>query len=176
MKEILYGIKYMINYHVFQKKTPLICGLVVTDRCNLRCRHCRLANRGREDLRFEEITTVLKSFYHEGGRNLYLEGGEPFLWHDGQHTLENIVEYAHSIGFLAVIIYTNGTIPLTTKADTVFISVDGLEKTHDSLRGKSFSSIMKNIQASGHRSLYINYTINSFNKDEIEEFCEYIKY
>ena len=175
MKEILYGVKYMVKYHVFQKKPPLIRGLVVTDRCNLRCRHCRLSNRGREDLCFEEITTAIQSFYREGGRNLYLEGGEPFLWHDGQHTLEDIVEYARKTGFLSVIIYTNGTMPLMTTADTVFISVDGLEKTHDSLRGKSFSTIMNNIQASGHPSLFINFTINSCNKDEIEEFCEYIK-
>ncbi len=174
MKHILYGINYIIHYRIFKKHIPLICGLVVTNKCNLQCRHCRLANRGTNDLCFEEITTVVHSFYKEGGRNLYLEGGEPFIWHDRQYNLEDIVEYSHTIGFLTVIIYTNGTIPLQTSADTVFISLDGLQKTHDFLRGKSFNKIMNNIHESPHPSLYINYTINNYNKDEIGAFCEYI--
>jgi len=127
-----------------------------------------------KDLSFEEAITVLNSFYEEGGRTLYLEGGEPFIWHDRQYHLEDIVEYSHKLGFFTVIIYTNGTIPIKTSANTVFISVDGLQKTHDFLRGKTFNRIMKNIQESQHPSLYINYTINSYNKNEIKEFCEYI--
>jgi len=174
VKHLIYGIKYVINHQVFKKNTPLICGLVVSNRCNLQCRHCRIAKRGMKDLSFEEAVSVLDSFYEEGGRTLYLEGGEPFIWHDRQYHLEDIVEYSHKIGFFTVIIYTNGTIPIKTSANTVFISVDGLQKTHDFLRGKTFYRIMKNIQESHHPSLYINYTINSYNKNEIKEFCEYI--
>ncbi len=174
MKHLVYGIKYVINHQIFKKNTPLICGLVISNRCNLQCRHCRIADRGIKDLSFEEAVTVLNSFYEEGGRTLYLEGGEPFIWHDRQYHLEDIVEYSHKIGFFTVIIYTNGTIPIKTSANTVFISVDGLQKTHDFLRGKTFNRIMKNIQESQHPSLYINYTINSYNKNEIKEFCEYI--
>jgi len=174
MKHLMYGIKYVINHQIFKKNTPLICGLVVTNRCNLQCRHCRIADRGVKDLSFEEAVSVLDSFYEEGGRTLYLEGGEPFIWRDRQYHLEDVVEYSHKLGFFTVIIYTNGTIPIKTSANTVFISVDGLQKTHDFLRGKTFNKIMKNIQESQHPSLYVNYTINSYNKNEIKEFCEYI--
>lgn len=174
MKHLMYGIKYVINHQIFKKNTPLICGLVISNRCNLHCRHCKIAERGMKDLSFEEAITVLNSFYEEGGRTVYMEGGEPFIWHDRQYHLEDIVEYSHKIGFFTVIIYTNGTIPIKTSANTVFISVDGLQKTHDFLRGKTFNRIMKNIQESQHPSLYINYTINSYNKNEIKEFCEYI--
>jgi len=127
-----------------------------------------------KDIRFEEAMNVLHSFYNEGGRCLYLEGGEPFIWQEKKYHIEDIVQYAHKIGFLTVIIYTNGTIPIITSADTVFISLDGLQKTNDFLRGETFNKIMKNIHESKHPSLYINYTINNYNKDEIEEFCEYI--
>jgi len=174
VKHLMYGIKYVINHQIFKKNTPLICGLVISNRCNLHCRHCKIAERGMKDLSFEEAITVLNSFYEEGGRTVYMEGGEPFIWHDRQYHLEDIVEYSHKIGFFTVIIYTNGTIPIKTSANTVFISVDGLQKTHDFLRGKTFNRIMKNIQESQHPSLYINYTINSYNKNEIKEFCEYI--
>jgi MoaA/NifB/PqqE/SkfB family radical SAM enzyme len=117
----------------------------------------------------------MNSFYKQGGRSLYLEGGEPFIWRDRQYTLEDIVEYSHKIGFFTTIIYTNGTFQLKTSADKVFVSIDGLEKTHDFLRGETFNRIMKNIHESKHPSLYINYTINNYNKDEILEFCEYIQ-
>jgi MoaA/NifB/PqqE/SkfB family radical SAM enzyme len=130
-------------------------------------------DRGEKDMDFREAMTAIDTFYREGGRCLYLEGGEPFLWHDGQHHLEAVVDYAHHVGFLTVVVYTNGTLPICTSAETVFVSVDGLRVTHDTLRGVSFDRIMGNIQNSPHRSLYLNYTINSRNQGEIRAFCEY---
>ena len=174
MKHITYGIKYIINHQILKKHTPLICGITVTNKCNLKCRHCRIASRGAKNISFKDTITAIDSFYNKGGRTLYLQGGEPFIWHDKKYTLDDIVEYSHKIGFLTTIIYTNGTIPINTSADTVFISIDGLQKTHDFLRGKTFIRIMKNIHESTHPSLFINYTINNYNKDDIEDFCEYI--
>jgi Fe-coproporphyrin III synthase len=174
MRQILFGIKYVIDHQIFRKNTPLIAGLTLTDKCNLRCRHCRVAGSGKENLSFEESIAILNSFYKEGGRFIYFQGGEPFMWHDGEYSLEDLVEQAHEIGYLTTVIYTNGTIPIETSADTVFISVDGLQKTHDFLRGKSFGRIMKNIFESLHPSMFINYTINNYNKNEVEEFCEFI--
>ena len=175
MKQMIYGITYIINRQIFRKSTPLIAGLTVTNKCNLRCRHCRVTDREAEDLSFEEAITILDSFYKEGGRTVYLQGGEPLIWHDRQHNLEDIVEYAHEKGFLAAIIFTNGTMPIETSADTVFISVDGLQKTHDYLRGETFDRIMGNIDESQHPSLFINFTINNYNKDEIGNYCEHIE-
>ncbi len=174
MDHLIYGIKYVINRQIFKKNIPLICGITVTNQCNLQCRHCRIASRGIKNLSFKEAIAAIDSFYNEGGRTLYLQGGEPFIWHDGKHNLDDIVDYSHKIGFFTSIIYTNGTIPIKTSADTVFISIDGLEKTHNFLRGKTFNRIMKNIHESKHPSLYINFTINNYNKNEIRDFCEFI--
>ena len=153
VKQTMYGITYIINRQIFKKNTPLIAGLTVTNKCNLRCRHCRVTDRKAGDLSFEEAITILDSFYKEGGRTVYLQGGEPFIWHDRKHNLEDIVKYAHEKGFLAAIIYTNGTMPIETSADTVFISLDGLQKTHDYIRGETFNKIMENIYESQHPSL-----------------------
>ena len=174
MKPYLYGIKYIINRRIFGKDTPLICGLVLTNKCNLQCRHCRVNSRNTEAMSFKEAKTVIDLFYGEGGRTLYLEGGEPFLWKDNNHGIEDIIKYSHGRGYYSTVVYTNGTFPLITSADTVFISVDGLQEKNDYLRGKSFDRIMKNIRESVHPSLYLNYTINKYNKAEIGDFCEYI--
>jgi MoaA/NifB/PqqE/SkfB family radical SAM enzyme len=175
IKPMIYGITYIINHQILKKKTPLIAGLTVTNKCNLRCRHCRVTDREAEDLSLEEAVAILDSFYKEGGRMVYLQGGEPLIWHDRHHhNVEDIVKYAHKKGFLTTVIYTNGTMPIKTSADTVFISLDGLKKTHDYIRGKTFNEIMENISQSQHPSLFINFTINNYNKDEIENFCKHI--
>lgn len=171
---MIYGIKYIAGNKILKKRTPLIAGLAITNKCNLRCLHCRVTERKTDDMRFEEITSTLDTFYKQGGRTLYLEGGEPFVWHDNYYNVEDIVKYAHKKRFLAVIIYTNGTFPLETSADTIFISIDGLKETHDLIRGKTFDKIMRNINESKHSSLFINFTINTHNKEEIGEFCAYI--
>lgn len=174
MRASMYGLKYVIKHYLLQKSMPLIRGLVLTNRCNLRCQHCRVVERNPKDLELNEVETAIRDFYREGGRCLYLEGGEPFIWRDEQHDLDDVVAYAHSLGFLTVVVYTNGTFPIQTSADMVFISVDGLQATHDALRGESFDRIMGNIRGSTHPSIFINYTINSRNKEEIGAFCKYI--
>lgn len=120
-----------------------------------------------------EAFSVVDAYYREGGRCLYLEGGEPFLWHDSAYNLEHVVQYAHRRGYFTVVIYTNGTFPIVTSADTVFVSVDGMRETHDGLRGKSFDRIMRNIRNSEHPSIFVNYTINSLNRHDIGPFCAY---
>lgn len=174
MKHVAYGIKYIINHQVFGKKTPLICGLTVTNKCNLQCRHCRIPARGVNKMSFEEAIRVIDLFYEKGGRTLYIQGGEPFIWNDGTYTIEDIVEYSHNSGYYATIIYTNGTLPIKTKADTVFVSIDGLQETHDYLRGKTFDKIIRNIRDSNHSSLYLNSTLNNYNKSELLALCEYV--
>ena len=173
-ESMIFGASYIINRQIFHKRTPLIAGLTLTDKCNLRCRQCRIPYREAKDLTFEEASTILDSFYKEGGRTVYLQGGEPLIWRDREHVFEDVVEYAHKIGFLAVVIYTNGTLPIKTSADTVFISLDGLQQTHDYLRGKTFNKVMENIADSRHSSLFINFTINNYNQAEIEDFCQHI--
>ena len=171
MKPLLYGLRFVIGHHLFRRTRPLIRGLVLTNRCNLECRHCKLVSRGPKDLTFAQVSAAIDAFYEEGGRCLYLEGGEPCLWHDGPYGLDDVVDYAHRLGYLTVVLYTNGTFPLETSADIVFVSVDGLPVTHDALRGESYDRIMVNIRRSSHPSLFINYTINQENKDEIGKFC-----
>lgn len=93
LKSCAYGLKYVIGHRLFGKTAPLIRGLVLTNRCNLRCRHCKLDVRGAMHLDFAEAVAAINAFHREGGRCLYLEGGEPFLWHDGQQGLDDVVGY-----------------------------------------------------------------------------------
>lgn len=171
MRQLIYGLKYVANYWMRRDSAPLICGLVLHNRCNLRCRHCTVVERDTPPMTYNESVEVMDAYYAQGGRCLYLEGGEPFIWKDDPYTMEDVVRYARKKGYLAVIIYTNGTRPLQSEADTLFVSLDGTQEIHDSLRGESFERIATHIQESSHPSIYINYTINSVNQADVAAFC-----
>lgn len=175
MNNVLYGLKFVLSYYRTGEGLPLIRGLALSNRCNLRCRHCRIPARGPMDMDFEEVKAAINTYYAEGGRCLYLEGGEPFLWRDGPHHLEDVVVYARERGYLTVVVYTNGTHPLLTTAETVFVSLDGLRDTHDALRGESFDRILGNIRGSVHPSIFVNFTINQVNRHEIAAFCAFVQ-
>jgi MoaA/NifB/PqqE/SkfB family radical SAM enzyme len=170
-----FGLKYLAAYHLRRCRSPLIRGIVLTNRCNLRCRHCDVASREPADLSFSEVRAAIDEYFREGGRCLYLEGGEPFLWRDGIHGLDDVVGNARRRGYRTVVVYTNGCFPLETTADTVFVSVDGTRATHDALRGPSFERILENVRRSAHPSLYLNCTVNTVNQDELAAVCELVR-
>jgi MoaA/NifB/PqqE/SkfB family radical SAM enzyme len=66
MKAALYGLKFVVNYYLLRKPLPFIRGLVLTNRCNLRCAHCRIAERGRQYLDFQQVVAAIGAFYREG--------------------------------------------------------------------------------------------------------------
>jgi Fe-coproporphyrin III synthase len=166
------GLQYALNNAVSGREYPFIGGIVITDRCNLHCRHCFVSGRNIPDLSFQEVISGLTSLYKMGLKNLYIEGGEPFLWRDGDRTLRDVIGVAREIGFRYIALYTNGTFPVETKADIVFVSLDGLKDVHDFIRGKSFERIIFNIRQSTHRKILVNYTITKKNLHIIEEFLK----
>ncbi len=120
----------------------------LTERCNLRCRHCYQSVTVPE-MRYEEVCGAIDNIKsavagwaidHEMilEPSLHFTGGEPLLRKD----LFEILGYAHEHGFL-ISLMSNGTLIDGSLArrirdayvTDVQISLDGLERTHDSLRG-----------------------------------------
>lgn len=120
---------------------------------------------------FAEVHSVLSQLRAKDIPVLYIEGGEPFLWKDGAgKKLEDVVVLSRELGFLYTIVYSNGTFPLRTSADAIFVSMDGLRVAHNYIRGRTYDKILTNIMASRHPRILINYTINRTNEADIEEF------
>jgi hypothetical protein len=55
-----YGLKYVLTYRFLKEKSPLICGLVMHNKCNLNCLHCRITERPDDKLSFEGESFILK--------------------------------------------------------------------------------------------------------------------
>jgi len=97
------------------------------------------------------------------------------MWKDGDYRLKDLLDLIYKKNFNVTSVYTNGTFALNTNSDNVFVSLDGTENTTNKLRGPIFNKVIDNIKASKHPKIFINFTINSLNYTEIEQFCQYIK-
>jgi radical SAM protein with 4Fe4S-binding SPASM domain len=109
--------------------------LQVTDRCNLRCRHCYLGDGRHEDLPIKKIQRIFEEFEEMHGLRLLLSGGEPLLHSQFWAMNEILRDYA----FRSVLL-SNGTlitkeIASKLRVHEVQISLDGMKEGHDALRG-----------------------------------------
>ncbi len=168
-----YLFSYYLKTRLLNIKEPFLAGIKITHACNLACKHCPFWKKGQRDLSFLQVKESLKQLYKLGARVVIIEGGEPFLWKDGNYDIRDIVEEAKKF-FLSVGITTNGTFPLAVNADIIWVSIDGLKQKHDQLRGESFEKIMNNLKNSTHPAVYAHITINSFNKEEVPELVKFL--
>lgn len=95
------------------------------------------------------------------------------MWRDGEKTLQDVVDVARNL-FFSVGVTTNGTFPLEVNSDVLWVSIDGLQTTHDRLRGESFEQAMANIEASTHPRIFAHLTINVLNWQEIPELVRFL--
>lgn len=167
---------YFLSYYLrslFGQKRPLLGGIKLTHKCNLTCDHCPFWKKAKDSLSFDQAVSAMKTLHKRGVRILIFEGGEPFLWKDGDYDIRDIVKEARKL-FFSIGITTNGTFPLEADADIIWVSIDGLKETHDKLRCGSYNNVITNIKASSHPRIYAHTTINSVNWKEIPELVQFL--
>ncbi len=164
----LYLLQHNLRCRILGERRPLLAGFKLTHRCNLRCPACPFWRRPLGDIPYDTALAALDTVHRAGARLVILEGGEPFLWRDGARTVEDLVVAARQ-RYYAVGITTNGTLPLQTTADMVWVSIDGPREVHDRYRGKSYDRIMANIAAAQHPRIMANVTISRLNWERIPQ-------
>lgn len=169
------SLSYSIKTKLFRKKTPFIAGLVLNDSCNLNCKHCSVNNVEPTSLSYKGVKKALFELHSLGIRSVAITGGEPFLWNDGNYSINDVVKLTRETGFKVSSIYTNGTFPINISCDVIFVSMDGTKEYTEKLRGNIFDTVIANIENSHHPKIYINFTINKLNKDNIISFLDFIK-
>lgn len=147
-------------------KSPLSAVAKVTNKCNLKCKHCPWWKRDIEEASTEEWFKILKWARKQGVIHLIIEGGEPTLRPD----LDELISYAKRLGMLVMVI-TNGLSDLSKyKPDTYWISFEGIGETHDENRGDGvFDKVVENIKRNQQYNIIAGITITKNNKDQIEE-------
>jgi MoaA/NifB/PqqE/SkfB family radical SAM enzyme len=167
-------LPYAWRFLVLRRPEPLIYGIAPTDRCNLDCVGCRVANTGRPDMTWSVLVALMRRAWSRGFREMYFSGGEPFLWRDGPRTLEEAILEARRIGFFHVHVYTNGTLGLDTSADLVWVAMDGLPATFVSRRGACFEQVERAIRQGPHPRVAVIYVIDRHTAGGIEPFMHWV--
>lgn len=171
-----YFLSYYFQTRFLGNKKPILAGFKLTHKCNLACRHCPFWRRQSvQMLKFNQVVNILHKLYQLGVRIIVFEGGEPFLWRDGNYGISDVVAEANKL-FFSVGVTTNGTFPIDAPlANTVWVSFDGLENTHNYIRGKQiFADVLENIKSSPHPNIYANITINKLNVKEVAELVKFL--
>jgi Fe-coproporphyrin III synthase len=166
---------YVWRFLVLQRPEPLIYGIALTDRCNLQCRGCHVSNTGRRDMTWKEVQTAMQDAWRRGFRELYFSGGEPMLWHDGNHTLTDAIREAKQTGFFHVHVYTNGLLGIETAADLVWVSMDGLPGVFDRRRGNHFQQVETIVRTASFPRVAVIYVIDRNTAEGVEPFLHWVQ-
>jgi radical SAM protein with 4Fe4S-binding SPASM domain len=118
----------------------------ITDRCNLRCRHCYVGDGLHQDLPLEKLYKVLKEFEEIQGLRLLLSGGEPLLYPHFWAINDVLRDYRYRS-----VLLSNGTlitkeVAKKLRVHEVQVSLDGMKEGHESIRGEgTFEKTLQSI-------------------------------
>ena len=164
----------------------------LTERCNLRCRHCYQARRRVREMAPEDVKCeidgaiqMFKAWEEEHGilvtPSIHFTGGEPFLFKG----LWDLIAYSRRRGY-GVALMTNGCLISGEDAERAFtlgisdiqVSLEGPPDLHDSIRGRgSFAEATEGVEklAKAGNKVSANVTLSRLNASKIEETTEIAK-
>jgi sulfatase maturation enzyme AslB (radical SAM superfamily) len=174
--------KKFVDIKFFHKKTAIYGSADIINVCNLHCSHCYWwLNRkdDNQDLSVKDWReTIRKTFKKQHLFVVTLVGGEPTMRPD-------IIEAFCQEMPRRVCVVTNGYFPLKRFEDLYFywISLDGTQKAHDSIRGegsyaKTKNNVLEYIKGPARngkpawKDIWVTMTINSLNYGTVNDLVE----
>jgi SynChlorMet cassette radical SAM/SPASM protein ScmE len=155
---------------------PITVSLNVTNRCNLRCRHCSVEGGEAldEELNTDEWLSVIRELSDGKIFNVFINGGEPLVRQDIFVLLEELARHP-----IAVTLFTNATLITEEMADrlgkchlrAISVSLDGSKpEIHDHLRGEgAFQETVAGIERLVRRELKVSISsvVTRFNLSDL---------
>lgn len=131
---ILAGI---MGYKLFNIRKPVVAYLLLTNKCNLKCRYCFVeCNKSvKQDLTLEEWKKIIEELKKMGAASICMMGGEPLLFSG----LEELTVFSKDLG-LNIDMTTNGLniekkLDAVKNIDSFMLSLDGPKEHNDINRG-----------------------------------------
>ena len=151
----------------------------LTEQCNLTCKHCYITDKNPVDFPFDELKKLIKEFYELQGLKLVLTGGEPLLY---SH-LKDLLVFLKEVPLMKIML-SNGILfkenpelidLLRDNYFEIFISIDGLEETHNDFRDANcFKDTLESIKLLIKEGITVS--INTMvHKQNLNEFDEMFK-
>lgn len=156
--------KLVILLKWFFTGQPTSAAIDITQRCNLKCRHCYWWQQDHPpELDDREMIGFMKGLRRKGLRAAILYGGEPTLRLDVCRAAARI--------FDATLVFTNGTNELVELENGQWIvSLDGCKEANDAIRGEGvYEAVLENL-GKASRPPIVHMTITRLNKEGVEDF------
>lgn len=167
----------------------LILQLHITGKCNLRCKHCYIDEHSCE-MTYETVEKVLHQFEELAGAiskynkeeilpEVHLTGGEPFV-HSEIHEILDYFIAKKSTFRLGIM--SNGTLLgedileklQALSLDAFQVSIDGVEETHDRIRGKgNFAEVLNGLDKLHSHGIPTRVSFTA-NRENFKEFPEVV--
>jgi sulfatase maturation enzyme AslB (radical SAM superfamily) len=156
-------------------KAPRQVSIALTNTCDLSCDHC-YAPKNPAVLDFDCLINWLLDLDANGCIGVGFGGGEPTLY----PRLTELCSYTTQKTGLAVTMTTHAhhlsdQILKNLEGNVHFIrvSMDGVEETYESIRGRSFSALIQRIEALSKIVHFgINFVVNSKTIDDLDKAIE----
>jgi len=157
---------------------PLSAHIKLTENCQAKCISCDYwKTRWQDAINTEQAIDLVNQIAGAGIRSLRLTGGEPLLRKD----TFDVLKKSNSSSFKSIILQTNGLLlkklhrevndsPITRVA----VSVDGLEKTNDLIRGINgyFGLALEGIKLLRGKKVALSVTLNKISAMELSRLRE----
>ena len=165
--------KYKSLFHS-TLSAPTRIFLAITKKCNLQCTHCSSDSGIKENqyLSFTTLKKLLIEFKEMGVFEISLNGGEPTMHPDFFRLCKFIKELNFPLFINSNGVYSKDQLHRLAKSniDIIKISLAGLEKTNDSIRGNgTFKETIASIEylKKTQNNVKINFTLTRTNLVDI---------
>lgn len=164
--------------------TPIKIQWKITNKCNLKCKHCYLGKLDGFELPFEKADEIADTIINSNVMEVTISGGE-CLTYKG---IEKIIKKFLTNG-IKVDVFTNALLLknvldkidsdiLNKSALLFYVSVDGLKSSHEQIRGKNtFDKTISNIKYAIEKGYPVvtNTVINKINYCDIMDMIVLLK-
>jgi len=166
--------------------SELFLQIHITDVCNLRCRHCYMTRRNTRSMSRDLFTLVLTQFQElcravpHGKHWVQITGGEPLQhpewpWFlaEAQRRISIVRLMTNGVG-----IGRSAARTLGHYCNAIQVSVDGLESTHDAIRGPgSFRRALQGIRQLRRLGIFVSVkmTVMKVNQSEVLPLFDALK-
>jgi len=155
---------------------PIYMGIDLTEKCNLRCIHCRVSTSKYKlnEIPLNKVKELIDELSKMKVIQVIFSGGEPFIRKD----IFEILDYSTMKGIPDLIVVTNGLLLNEKKIEKlkktgikkITVSLDGLKESHEKIRGegtfeKTLDAIKKLVN--NNFEVKVTITLNKLNKNDV---------
>ena len=159
LSSFIYFANFGIKTILFKKKEPILGTIIVTDKCNLKCKHCSVNNVTAIIHPYSQIRKEMQQLYDMGIRILF------FL------RRRNISVERRNPLFAGFSHRSKGNGILDCKRSYKLLSIDGDREHHNAIRGNTYDIIMENIKNATFDNICFYMAINQINKNTVQDVC-----